>query len=202
MKIYIAARFSRRPEAFALATALQRHGHEVTARWVLRHEDHTMPPGLSPQAEDAERARFAAEDVEDMDRANACVSLMEGAPEQQPRRPPRRIRVHARPALSTGQARARLSGHYRPPGDGLSPSPRRDALRQYGRLRGRVGGRDVRARLFSDQLKEAGIAAALTGDGSEPVVVVRWGNRGPEHVVQHVKFRRDKDNSAKIILEF
>ena len=77
MKVYIAARFSRRPEAFAVAQRLIECGHEISCRWVMRHEDHKMPPGLSAQAEDAERRRFAEEDIEDMDAARWCVSLMD-----------------------------------------------------------------------------------------------------------------------------
>jgi len=76
-KVYIAARFSRRPEAFEIAQRLQALGHEMSCRWVMRHETHKMPPGLSPQAEDAERTRFALEDVEDMEAATWCISLME-----------------------------------------------------------------------------------------------------------------------------
>jgi hypothetical protein len=77
MKVYIAARFSRRPEAYAIATALQKEGHEIVCAWVLRHETHTMPPGLLPEAEDAERQRYALEDLTDMVQAEWCVSLMD-----------------------------------------------------------------------------------------------------------------------------
>lgn len=77
MKVYIAARFSQRPMAYALAQALIAHGHEMSCRWVMRHQDHVMPEGLSPQAEDAERERFAREDIEDMEAASWCISIME-----------------------------------------------------------------------------------------------------------------------------
>lgn len=77
MKFYIAARFSRRPEANALAQALKRKGHIITSRWVLPGTDHVMPTGLSAQAADSERRRFALEDLEDVIDCDCCVSLME-----------------------------------------------------------------------------------------------------------------------------
>lgn len=76
-KIYIAARFSRRPEANALANEMQRRGHEITSRWVLPHTDHVLPTGISEQAADSERARFAAEDFDDVRAADWMISLME-----------------------------------------------------------------------------------------------------------------------------
>lgn len=77
MKIYIAARFSRRPEAHALAKALIAKGHSITSRWVKPDSDHVTPTGLSAQAADAERTRFAVEDLEDVRAADCVVSLME-----------------------------------------------------------------------------------------------------------------------------
>lgn len=76
-KIYIAARFSRRPECNALAHELKALGHIITSRWVKPECDHVMPTGLSRQAEDSERQRFALEDVEDVLAADWCISLME-----------------------------------------------------------------------------------------------------------------------------
>jgi len=76
-KIYIAARFSRRPECNALAHELKALGHSITSRWVKPECDHVMPTGLSRQAEDGERQRFALEDVEDVLAADWCISLME-----------------------------------------------------------------------------------------------------------------------------
>lgn len=75
--IYIAARFSRRSEANALANELQARGHTITSRWVLPHVDHVMPTGLSAQAEDAERCRFATEDMQDVRACDCMVTLME-----------------------------------------------------------------------------------------------------------------------------
>lgn len=77
MKIYIAARFSKRPEANALAQKLKAMGHAITSRWVKPDSDHVAPSGLSRQAADAERQRFAVEDIEDLDDCNWCISLME-----------------------------------------------------------------------------------------------------------------------------
>jgi hypothetical protein len=65
VRIYIAARFSRRPEANALARALQKKGHVITSRWVKPDSDHVVATGLSQQAADSERRRFAIEDVEE-----------------------------------------------------------------------------------------------------------------------------------------
>lgn len=77
MKIYIAARFSRRPECNALARALIAQGHTVTSRWVKPDSNHVLPTGLSAQAEDSERERFALEDVDDVRECDLLVSLQE-----------------------------------------------------------------------------------------------------------------------------
>lgn len=77
MKIYIAARFSKRPEANQLARELMDVGHAITSRWVKPDSDHVTPTGLSKQAADAERQRFALEDLEDVIACDCCVSLME-----------------------------------------------------------------------------------------------------------------------------
>lgn len=77
MKFYIAARFSRRPECNALARRLQALGHTITSRWVKPECDHVLPTGLSTQAADGERQRFALEDLADVQTCDAVVSLME-----------------------------------------------------------------------------------------------------------------------------
>lgn len=77
MKFYIAARFSRRHEAHALAKALIELGHTITSRWVKPDSDHVVPTGMSEQAADAERERFANEDWVDVVTCDAMVSLME-----------------------------------------------------------------------------------------------------------------------------
>lgn len=77
MKVYIAARFSRRHECNALAQELKARGCTITSRWVLPDTDHVVPTGMSEQAADSERQRFALEDVEDVKAADWMVSLME-----------------------------------------------------------------------------------------------------------------------------
>lgn len=77
MHVYIAARFSRRPEANALAQELKVRGHTITSRWVKPDSDHVLPTGLSQQAADHERERFALEDVVDLRAADWLVSLQE-----------------------------------------------------------------------------------------------------------------------------
>lgn len=75
--IYIAARFSRRPEAHELSKRLRERGHRITSRWVRPGDDHVLPTGLSQQAADDERARFATEDCADVIACDCMVSLME-----------------------------------------------------------------------------------------------------------------------------
>lgn len=77
MRIYIAARFSRRAEANRIANLLIAEGHSITSRWVKPEVDHVLPTGLSAQAEDAERQRFALEDCEDVYACDCMISLME-----------------------------------------------------------------------------------------------------------------------------
>ncbi len=77
MRFYIAARFSRRPECNELAHQLIAQGHTITSRWVKPDSDHVMPTGLSAQAADHERQRFAMEDLLDVHNCHAMVSLME-----------------------------------------------------------------------------------------------------------------------------
>ncbi len=77
MKIYIAARFSKRPECNQLARYLKGFGHEITSRWVLPDSDHVVPTGMSRKAADSERRRFAIEDVEDVIGCDWMISLME-----------------------------------------------------------------------------------------------------------------------------
>lgn len=77
MKIYLAARFSRRHECHALGKKLEQFGHEIVSRWTLPDTDHVNPAGMSEQAADKERERFAVEDLEDIDKCDCMVSLME-----------------------------------------------------------------------------------------------------------------------------
>lgn len=77
MKIYLAARFSRRHEAHALGKILQEHGHKIVSRWSLPNSDHVVPVGMSAQAADSERLRFATEDVIDVVDCDWMISFME-----------------------------------------------------------------------------------------------------------------------------
>lgn len=74
--IYLAARFSRRHECYALAVPLMAAGHTITSRWVLRNEG-TAPAGPSEEAPPAMRRMFAMEDVDDVLACDWMVSLME-----------------------------------------------------------------------------------------------------------------------------
>ena len=73
--IYIAARFSQRPECNTLAQKLKAQGHRITSRWVKPDANHVLPTGLSQRAEDGERRRFAMEDCDDVRACDWVVSL-------------------------------------------------------------------------------------------------------------------------------
>ncbi len=76
MKIYLASRYSRNEEMRAVAADLIAQGHEVTSRWI--QGDHQIDDaGLSAQAAEAERIRFAQEDWADLLAADCCLSFTE-----------------------------------------------------------------------------------------------------------------------------
>lgn len=75
--IYIAARFSKRPIANALANCLQQRGMTITSRWVKPETNHILPTGLFQQASDSERQRFALEDISDLRNCDTIISLQE-----------------------------------------------------------------------------------------------------------------------------
>ena len=77
MKIYMAARFSRRHELHEYSKALQAAGHTIVSRWTLPGTDHVKPAGMSRQAADAERERFAREDIEDIRNCDWMISFTE-----------------------------------------------------------------------------------------------------------------------------
>ena len=77
MKIYLAARFSRRHEVHTLGQDLQALGHTIVSRWSRPDDDHVLPTGLSEQASDDARRRFALEDMEDLHKANCLILLGE-----------------------------------------------------------------------------------------------------------------------------
>lgn len=77
MRIYLAARYSRRPILAKWAEELQKLGHVIVSRWALRDSDHKLVDGLSPQAATGERIRFATEDLADIENCGMILSLME-----------------------------------------------------------------------------------------------------------------------------
>ena len=76
MKIYLASRYSRREEMLQVSKLLTELGHEVTSRWI--HGSHEVPKdGLSVQYPTEFRQKFAAEDYEDLCRAEATINFTE-----------------------------------------------------------------------------------------------------------------------------
>ena len=72
MKLYISARYGRRPEAEGVARMLQDAGHEITSRWVWRDQ-----PQDYETATHEEVGEFAMEDLEDVCLAQGLVALSE-----------------------------------------------------------------------------------------------------------------------------
>lgn len=76
MKIYLASRYSRREEMVAASTQLRALGHVITSRWILG--DHQIDDaGLSLEAAEEERTRFAMEDAADLIEADCVISFTE-----------------------------------------------------------------------------------------------------------------------------
>jgi len=76
MKIYLASRYSRFREMQGYRDELESAGHVVTSRWI--NGDHQIDDqGLSVQAKEAERIRFASEDRDDLLTADCVVSFTE-----------------------------------------------------------------------------------------------------------------------------
>lgn len=71
MRIYLAAKYSRRAELIEYAKQLAEIGHEVKARWLS--EDHDLPPGGDP----AMGLRFAEDDIADCSQADCVISFTE-----------------------------------------------------------------------------------------------------------------------------
>lgn len=76
MRIYLAARYSRRLELCVYRDQLRAMGQQVTARW-LDGNHQIDDQGLSVEAKRAERERFAQEDYEDLIAAQCCISFTE-----------------------------------------------------------------------------------------------------------------------------
>lgn len=73
MKVYLAARYSRHPEMRTYAQDLARIGCEVTSRWI---EGLLPDDGKMGGPEDKMR-KCAEDDLEDLARANCCISFTE-----------------------------------------------------------------------------------------------------------------------------
>ena len=80
MKIYLAARYSRREELCAYRSLLQQEGHVVTSRWL--NGDHQITNeqlanlSTDPEAK-ALGERLAMEDWQDLFTADRCISFTE-----------------------------------------------------------------------------------------------------------------------------
>ena len=75
-RIYLAGRYSRREELCEVRDYLTARDHQVVARW-LDGNHQLVERGISTEAGDAERARFAREDWEDMAAADWVISFTE-----------------------------------------------------------------------------------------------------------------------------
>lgn len=76
MTIYLAARYSHRERMLRVADVLTTLGHEVTSRWI-RGDHQITDGGLSDESQRVMRTRFATEDIEDLRRAECCISFTE-----------------------------------------------------------------------------------------------------------------------------
>jgi len=76
MRIYLASRYSRREELCTYRAELEEAGHTVTSRW-LNGNHQIDDQGLSAQAAETERVRFASEDWHDLTTADCCISFTE-----------------------------------------------------------------------------------------------------------------------------
>jgi hypothetical protein len=74
-KVYLAARYSRHPEMQGYRSELEAMGFEVTSRWI--NGDHQVPEDVQAEARQAERVRFATEDVEDLMAAEIVIAFAE-----------------------------------------------------------------------------------------------------------------------------
>lgn len=83
MRIYLAARYSRREELLGYKRALEAGGHEVTSRWLAgAHQWDPVAAGIeSPESAietvPVEAVRFALDDIEDLQRAGLLIAFTE-----------------------------------------------------------------------------------------------------------------------------
>lgn len=99
VKIYLAARYSRREELCGYRAELEALGHRVTSRW-LNGNHQIDDAGLSAEAAQEERVRFASEDWNDLMAADWCISFTE-TPRSSNSRGGRHVEFGA--ALATGK---------------------------------------------------------------------------------------------------
>jgi len=76
VRIYLAARYSRREELCGYRSQLEALGHTVTSRW-LNGNHQIDDKGLSVEAAQNERERFATEDFTDVLSAHVLIAFTE-----------------------------------------------------------------------------------------------------------------------------
>jgi nucleoside 2-deoxyribosyltransferase len=76
MKAYLASRFSRNDELLGYRTQLEDRGIEVTSRW-LNGSHEWVQNGQEQTVPEYEAARFAEEDLDDIDEADVFVCFTE-----------------------------------------------------------------------------------------------------------------------------
>lgn len=77
-KVYLASRYGRRLEMVDAAKVLTEQGHTITSTWIGgTHEYPTGYSGHDGEFKDSDRAVWAAEDVEDVLRADWVISFSE-----------------------------------------------------------------------------------------------------------------------------
>lgn len=75
MKVYLAARYSRRDQMRRVAAVLQTAGHQVTSRWL--ESEWVNRPNESSAAPPEYRATYAVIDLEDVDAADVVLNFTE-----------------------------------------------------------------------------------------------------------------------------
>ena len=76
MKIYLASRYSKIDEMRRVAAMLILAGHEITSRWINGNHQ-ISDDGLSAEAKEEERIRFATEDYSDLIAADCSINFTE-----------------------------------------------------------------------------------------------------------------------------
>ena len=76
MKIYLASRYSRYKEMQKVRDELKKMGFKITSRWIEGNHQ-ISNEGLSIEAEENERIRFADEDIKDLNKADIVICFTE-----------------------------------------------------------------------------------------------------------------------------